>query len=115
MPRKPLRPCKHPGCPNLTDKSYCKEHAKTERDLYNRQYRRTDINKVYGSQWRKIRERYVALHPLCEKCKEQGRLVPVDEVHHIVPTSRGGTHKFSNLMSLCKSCHNKIHIDMGDR
>ena len=42
-------------------------------------------------------------------------ITPVEEVHHIVPISRGGTHAADNLMSLCQSCHNKIHHDLGDR
>ena len=25
MPRKPKRPCSHPGCPNLTDGRFCEE------------------------------------------------------------------------------------------
>lgn len=29
--------------------------------------------------------------------------------------SQGGTNEESNLMSLCKSCHNKIHLEIGDR
>lgn len=39
----------------------------------------------------------------------------MEEVHHILPVSRGGRHNKENLMSLCRSCHNKIHIEMGDR
>ncbi|NMA99968.1 MAG: HNH endonuclease, partial [Firmicutes bacterium] len=27
----------------------------------------------------------------------------------------GGTHDTSNLLSLCRSCHNKLHIELGDR
>ena len=27
MPRKPKKPCKHPGCPKLVDGMYCEEHA----------------------------------------------------------------------------------------
>ena len=26
MPRKPKRPCRYPGCPNLSDGVYCKAH-----------------------------------------------------------------------------------------
>ena len=26
MPRKALKPCKHPGCPRLTEGAYCDEH-----------------------------------------------------------------------------------------
>ncbi len=48
-------------------------------------------------------------------CYKEGRMTLMEEVHHIIPVSKGGTHDRSNLMSLCKSCHNKIHIAMGDR
>ena len=62
-----------------------------------------------------IRDRYAAAHPLCERCLKEGRYTPVEEVHHIVPISKGGDHRESNLMSLCQSCHTKIHVEMGDR
>lgn len=54
-------------------------------------------------------------HPLCERCLDEGRLTLMDEVHHIVPISRGGTNDEANLMSLCHSCHTKIHHELGDR
>ena len=62
-----------------------------------------------------ICDRYAAAHPLCEMCLKEGRLTPVEEVHHIVPLSQGGTHRNDNLMSLCQSCHTKIHHELGDR
>ena len=34
MPRKPKRPCSHPGCPNLCDGQYCEEHRVEERRKY---------------------------------------------------------------------------------
>ena len=37
------------------------------------------------------------------------------KVSHILPISQGGTHDASNLMSLCQSCHTKIHHELGDR
>ena len=49
-----------------------------------------------------------------EELKE-GRLTPVEEVHHIVPLSQGGTHRNDNLMSQCQSCHTKLHHELGDR
>ena len=115
MPRKPKRPCAHPGCPNLTDKTYCPEHEKAARQQYDKYKRRPDVNKKYGRAWKRIRDRYAAEHPYCERCFEEGRLVLMEEVHHVIPVSRGGTHDRSNLMSLCRSCHNKIHLEMGDR
>ena len=115
MPRKPKRPCSYPGCPNLTDGQYCKEHEAAARRQYNKYERSADVNKKYGRAWKRIRDRYAAAHPLCEMCLKEGRLTPVDEVHHIVPISQGGTHARDNLMSLCRSCHTKIHHDLGDR
>jgi hypothetical protein len=34
MPMKPKRPCRYPGCPNLTDGLYCEEHAKVMQQHY---------------------------------------------------------------------------------
>ena len=72
-------------------------------------------DKKYGNNWRRIRALYVKQHPLCERCLKEGRITPVEEVHHIVPLSRGGTNQFSSLMSLCQSCHTKTHYELGDR
>ena len=36
------------------------------------------------------------------------------EVHHIIPRSQGGSNKPSNLISLCKKCHNKVHSNSND-
>ena len=115
MPKKPLKPCSFPGCPNLTEGTYCEKHKKEQDKQYNKFLRSPDHNKKYGRNWRRVRERYIKLHPLCERCLKEGKFTPVEEVHHIIPVSRGGTNAESNLMSLCKSCHNKIHIELGDR
>ncbi|WP_456264571.1 HNH endonuclease [Helcococcus ovis] len=45
----------------------------------------------------------------------KGIIVPVEEVHHIKPLAEGGTHDKKNLISLCKSCHARIHASRGDR
>ena len=71
--------------------------------------------KRYGRAWKRIRNRYVHKHPLCEQCLKEGRYVAVEEVHHIVPLDEGGSNDESNLMSLCRSCHEKIHRERGDR
>ena len=113
MPKKPKRPCSYPGCPNLTDGQYCDEHEAAARRQYNRYGRPADSNKKYGRAWKRIRDRYAAAHPLCEMCLKEGRLTPVEEVHHIVPLSQGGTHRNDNLMSLCQSCHTKLHHEQG--
>jgi hypothetical protein len=42
----------------------------------------------------------------CQKCKTNNVKL---NVHHIVFKSRGGTNTPSNLITLCKSCHDKLH------
>lgn len=115
MPRKPPTPCSYPRCPRLTHGRYCDEHAKLAEHNYRRYERDPEIDRRYGRQWRKIRARYVAEHPLCEQCQKEDRLTPTQEVHHILPLSKGGTHDFDNLMALCKPCHSRISALDGDR
>lgn len=42
---------------------------------------------------------------LCCNCGEKAK-----HAHHIVPLSIGGNDILSNLVSLCVSCHKKIHV-----
>lgn len=115
MPRKPKKPCAHPGCPNLTEGRYCEEHAKEEAKRYEKFSRDPQTRKRYGRVWSRIRTSYAKEHPFCELCFKKGILVPVEEVHHILPLAEGGTHSRDNLMSLCKSCHARLHAERGDR
>jgi 5-methylcytosine-specific restriction protein A len=116
MPRKPKRPCSYPGCGRLvSDGQYCAKHQKTMNRNYNKYQRHPESNKRYGRAWKRIRDRYIKAHPLCEECQRQGRLTPAEEVHHILPLSKGGGNETENLMSLCKSCHSRITAESGDR
>ena len=118
MPRKPMRGCYQLGCPNraVEGSIYCEEHRKQNERQYNQYERAPDIHKKYGRAWKRIRDRYAAQHPLCERCLEEGRLTPMAEVHHILPVSQGGRHTDDNLMSLCHRCHQLIHMnELGDR
>ena len=115
MPRKPKRPCSHPGCPKLTDGRFCEEHQRQENKRYEKYDRDPAVRRRYGRAWKRIRDRHIAEQPLCEMCKKQGRIIPAEEVHHIKPLSQGGTHDDSNLMSLCKECHSEITARKGGR
>lgn len=109
MPYKAKSPCRYPGCSKLASGGYCEEHKKIHNKEYNEWHRGYKSGERYDWKWRKIRAKYVKAHPLCEMCLEEGRLVPVTEVHHIKPKNEGGSDDFENLMSLCHSCHQKIH------
>ncbi len=48
-------------------------------------------------------------HPLCVRCKAQGRFTAATVVDHIIP-HRGDPHLMwdeSNWQALCKSCHDR--------
>lgn len=115
MPTKPKRPCSYPNCPRLTNERFCMEHKRTENKRYEKYERNPITKKRYGSEWRKVRSRYVSKHPYCEVCFSKGTMKLVEEVHHKKSLSEGGGHEESNLISLCKSCHSKIHAKDGSR
>ena len=115
VPTKPKRPCSYPGCPKLADGRFCEEHAKAEAKRYEKYDRDPAVRRRYGRAWKRIRDRYIQEHPLCELCQQEGRLTPAEEVHHKKPLAEGGTHARDNLIALCKSCHARIHAQRGDR
>ena len=67
MPMKPLKPCRHPGCPNLTDERYCLQHSPL--------YQRASAHKRgYTSKWQRRSKQFLKKHPLCVSCKQNGKL-----------------------------------------
>lgn len=88
-------------------------------------------NNQYDSERRKIcnSERWRRLHvwkfasdPLCEMCLKEDKVVPAEDIHHIVsfmstddPEQRISlAYDYENLMSLCKQCHQKVHNKKGE-
>ena len=114
MPRKPKKPCAYPGCPNLTDGRYCPEHQSKVNSDYEKYGRDKNAKKKYGRAWKRIRDKYAAEHPFCERCFARGILVETEEIHHKLPRSEGGTHDRSNLIALGKPCHSREHAERGD-
>ncbi len=99
---KPLKPCKHPLCPKLTNGSYCEKHSNLDN-------RRSAEARGYDSRWRTASKRYLESHPLCIYCLKERKLVKAIVVDHIVP-HRGDKTLFwdeNNWQALCKRCHDK--------
>ena len=117
MPYKPKHPCSFPGCPELVPagEQYCDKHRREANRKYERYGRDPRTKKRYGRDWQRIRKRYISMHPLCEQCLKEGRLTEAEQVHHVKPLAEGGGNEYENLMSLCASCHSKIHAERGDR
>lgn len=102
MPRKPMKPCKHPGCPKLTEGFYCEEHENLHRGD-----RAGAATRGYNRKWQKARTRFLKAHPLCVECQKEGKYVRATVVDHIVP-HRGDPVLFwdeSNWQPLCKHHH----------
>lgn len=115
MPYAPKKPCRYPGCPQLTHQTYCKKHIQIMNHNYNHYQRPKTHHQRYHRGWPKIRQRYLRLHPFCEMCRLQDRFTKATEVHHVLPLEHGGTNDFKNLMALCKACHSRITAQMDDR
>ena len=70
--------------------------------------------------WRRLRDTYILLHPICEECLKRNIVTPATEVHHARKFLSGKTEEErwqlfldeSNLRATCKKCHNGYHRKM---
>ena len=113
MPNRPKKPCNKAGCPELIEagNTYCDKHRQERHNKYT-EIRDKKKMKFYASkQWKCIRNRKIYSNPLCEECKKNNRVKQATEVHHIIPIEKDWSLrlKYSNLQSLCHSCHMKKH------
>ena len=84
---------------------YC--DACIDKGKVQRKHKSTDS--FYGSvRWKRFRDWYARRNPLCEACKKNGHVVPMNVVDHIVEIKDGGALlSEKNVQSLCNSCHAK--------
>jgi 5-methylcytosine-specific restriction endonuclease McrA len=72
-----------------------------------------DIEKFYGTEkWKRKRAAILARDKYqCQICKRYGRTRQATEVHHIVHIEDDPSRALdgSNLISLCRTCHNAQH------
>ena len=65
--------------------------------------------------WRRLRNDYIRLHPLCAECLRNGKVKPATDVHHLRSPFKGGEINWTllmdvnNLESLCAECHGLEH------
>ena len=117
MPTKPKKPCSYQGCPKLTNDRYCELHQKKRTEEYNK-YERDNFTKIFynSKKWRIIRKRQLEAHPFCEECLKNGKRTKAIVVDHIIPIKKGGDmYDYTNLQSLCASCHSKKSVLEGSR
>jgi len=112
---RPLKICKKCKALTRNAEGYCDDHIKSKDDT-TKQYDKSRDDKYVkfynSSGWKKLR-RYILSRDsgLCKCCLEKGEVVLADIVHHIIETKVDWSMRLeaSNLISVCTSCHNKIH------
>lgn len=70
------------------------------------------MSQGYPEDWNsRRRDVYQRDNYTCQNCGVKGGSRGDTELHahHIVPKSKGGTHRLENLTTVCKRCHNAIH------
>ena len=108
MPLRPLKPCSHPGCPNLTSERFCPEHARTERQRYDQQ-RGSAHERGYTYRWSKY-SKWFLRQPENVFCKLQllGCTNLSECVDHIDPVNGSSDPKFwqpENHQGACVHCN----------
>lgn len=109
MAKKALKPCRKPGCPELTRDGWCPKHKPEPR-----QTRRKNSEAYHG--WyskpiwtKRLRPDQLAREPFCRVCAAQGIRTRAVVVDHVVPF-RGDWDLFvspANHQSLCKYHHDQ--------
>lgn len=110
--RKPPRPCPRPYCGGKIRNGSCDvcSYVKPVWSGTGKDDRPTTAERGYDAAWRRLKDRYLLDHPVCEDCDEAGLLTLAEEVHHVKPF-KGKKDPLrldpTNLRSLCSSCHAK--------
>lgn len=109
MALKPLRPCAHAGCREVTRDTWCPKHKpqrKERRSAESADWHRWYKLPIFA---KKLRPQQLLREPFCRECARFGLRVPATDVDHIIP-HRGDWSLFTdpdNLQSLCHSCHSR--------
>ena len=102
MPWRSRKPCRRPGCHELTDDGLCVAHRR-ERD----RQRPSSAERGYDRQWRTFREAYLIRHPVCECSSGCGQ--PSTDLHHVTRLIDGGDkYDERNLQALSGECHDRL-------
>lgn len=106
MASKPMRPCRSPGCPELTRDGYCPKHKPNQKRGRSAEYHGWYSLPIWTKQ---LRPEQLLREPFCRKCAEQSRRTKATVVDHVRPF-RGDWLLFidpRNHQSLCKHHHDQ--------
>lgn len=103
--------------PYITKRKVCPKESAHEAHEANVRHNNRWGKYYHNKQWKLLREWQITNYPLCHDCALNGRSVPAEHVHHIIPFSSGTTETEKlqllldpdNIVSLCRECHDKRH------
>lgn len=75
-----------------------------------REEKKSSSARGYGYKWKKYREKFLFINPLCVFCRDQNRVTAATVVDHIVPHNGDQTLFWDekNHQPLCKHCHDSV-------
>lgn len=99
--------CQYPGCRKAIPfgESHCEKHKKKRANAIVE--RKGANERGYTYKWQKASKAFLARHPLCVMCQQNGIVKAAEVVDHIKP-HRGNQLLFwdkKNWQPLCKKCH----------
>ena len=106
MASKPLRPCRHPGCPELTRDGWCLRHRPQHRRRASAAWHSWYSLPIWTQH---LRPQQLLREPFCRACAAAGVRTHATVVDHVIPF-RGDWTLFTdaeNLQSLCKYHHDQ--------
>jgi 5-methylcytosine-specific restriction protein A len=83
-------------------KRFCAAHETATRKASSVERSRDPLTRYNDAPWRRLRQAWLNAHPLCVTCEAEGRVTVAQVVDD--PSRR---LDWSNLRSLCKSCHDR--------
>ena len=97
--------------------AYLKKIEKIKRRTHHEDTPMRDLRQqaYQNTQWRKTREQYLRLNPLCEECLKKGKVTAASSVHHKESPFKTGEINytllldFDNLEAICHECHGELH------
>jgi 5-methylcytosine-specific restriction protein A len=71
--------------------------------------RGTAAARGYDAAWRRFRRSFLAEHPLCADCGEQGIVAAASELHHVERVRDNPARRLDpgNVIPLCHGCHSR--------
>lgn len=106
MALKPLRPCRHAGCPDLTRGGWCPKHRPQHQRRMSAAYHSWYSLPIWTDD---LRPAHLLAEPFCCECAASGVRTRATVVDHIKPF-RGDWALFvdkTNHQSLCKWHHDR--------